>query len=213
MLASRRTWIIAGAFGAAAMILGGSFGPLVRGIVAREGAKHHVDVTVGGVRPAWFAVRLLDLEARPQRSSSIRAHVDELRVGVSALLRADRIAVRGADVVLTGSPESIREDWRNLRGERCGASDGRGASTAIEAAGVSIGGVDPGAPERGAELRGIGFSRNGGGTRIVVTEGRVRFGQAGIDLGDAAGQTDASGKLVRAHASTLTIGWTTNSDA
>ena len=212
MLASRRTWIIAGAFGAAAMILGGSFGPLVRGIVAREGAKHHVDVTVGGVRPAWFAVRLLDLEARPQRSSSIRAHVDELRVGVSALLRAERIDVRGADVVLTGSPESIREDWRNLRGERGGASDGRGASTAIEAAGVSIGWVDPGAPERGAELRGIGFSRNGGGTRIVVTEGWVRFGQAGIDLGDAAGQTDASGKLVRAHASALTIGWTTNSD-
>jgi len=212
-LPSRRNLVMAGAFATAAVTVVASFGPIVRRIVGREGAKRHLAVTVGGVRPAWFAVRLLDVDLAPQPTSGIRAHVGELRVGVSALLRVTRVDVRGAEVVLTGSPESIREEWRNWRGERGEPSERHGATPAIEAAGVSLRWVDPGASERVAELRGMALSRDDAGTRLIVTDGRIRLGRAGVELGEGAAQTDASGMLIRAHARALTVGWTTSGDS
>jgi hypothetical protein len=210
---SRRDLIVAGALATAAAAIAVSFAPVVRGIVARAAALRHAEVTVGTVRPGWFAVRLLDLQVRPLGASSIRVHVDEVRLGLSGWLRLSRVDARGAAVELTGSPEAIRDDWRRFRGERRETSEGNGHGTPIDAAGVSVRWVDPDAPNRGAELRGIAFSRDAVGVRLLVTDGQLRFGRAGIDLGQATAQTGADGRLIRAHVGPLTVGWIANVDA
>ena len=203
----RQKWVVAGVLGATALAAAASFVPLTRAIVSREAQKRHLDVVLGSVRPGWLAVRLLDVRVHPIESSTIRAHVDEVRVGLTPLLGLAHLDVRGADVVLTGSPESIREDWHRMRGERDDGPARSGRAIPVEATGISVHWIDPAAPELGAELRGVAASHDSTGARLAVTDGQLRFGRIDVALGDGAAQTDEHGRLVRAHAAALTVGW------
>jgi hypothetical protein len=203
---------VGGGLAAVAVLSLASCGPLVRARVAAEASRRHLRVEVGGVRPGWFAVRLSDVKVEPLGISSMRAHVDAVRVGVGVLLRVQEVEVRGAEVVLTGSAETLRDDWRKWRGDRRETPDENRRSPAFEASGVSVRWADGTGPEGGAELRGLAASHDSKGTRLTATEGRLRFGRAGVDLSEAAAEVDAKGMLVRAHAAALTVGWTSIPD-
>jgi len=208
----RRKLAVAGVLAATAFAATASFGPVVRAVVVREAARRHLDVRVGSVRPGWFAVRLLDVDVQPAGTTTIRAHVTELRVGLG-LLRVSSLDLRGAELVLRGTPEAIREDWRRFRGPDSPRAAPSGPATPLRAEGGSVRWVDPAAPEVGAELRGVAATRDASGGRLTIAEGRIRFGHAGVDFGDATAQSDANGQVVRAHAGALTIGWMSNPDA
>jgi hypothetical protein len=213
---SRRQAIVVGAMVGGVALAVGCVGPIVRAQVAREAARRNLEIKVGGVRAGWFAVRLVDVTIQPQGISTIRAHVDELRVGLSAILRVDRVELRGVDLLAQGSPESLRDDWVRWRGahsEHKDESEPNGRSTPLEATGVSLRWVDPGARDRGAELRGVAVFRDSKGSRIAVTDGKARFGRAEVDFAEGVAEIDPRGMLARAHSTSLTVGWTVRSDA
>jgi hypothetical protein len=146
----------------------------------------------------------------------MRAHLDEVRVGIGALLQPQSVEVRGGQVLFAGSPESIQEDWDRWRGERPKEGDG-GQRRRIEASGVSVrwedSPVSAAGPNRMADLKNVSLSRDPGGTRAVVQSGHARFGRAEVDVSEAAAALNEQGVLVRARARALTIGWTESPDA
>jgi transglycosylase-like protein len=209
----RRKLAVAGVLAATALTAVATFGPVARAVIAREAAKRNLDVVLRSARPGWFAVRLLDVDVRPIGTTTIRARVRELRIGLSPLLGVSRLDLQGVELALTGTPEAIREDWRRFRGDGAERTGPGGRVTPLRAEGVSVRWVDPAAPELGAELSGLAAARDSAGGRLTIAEGRIRFGRAGIDLGDATAQTNATGKVLRSHARAVTIGWTPNPDA
>jgi hypothetical protein len=209
----RREVIGVGTIAATALLVAVSFGPIVRGRVAAEAVRRRLEVKVGGVRPGWFAVRLLDLRLQPRGFPSMRAHVAEARIELSALLRVQRVELRGGEVVLDGTPESLRDDWRQWSGEHDEIAERTGRRPSLEATGMSVRWVDRESPELGAELRGLTGLRDSHGTRVAMTDGHARFGRAGIDMSEAVAEMDPKGMLVRAHATAVTVGWTANPDS
>jgi hypothetical protein len=212
VLTSKRALIWAGSVAGALILGGAAFGPVVRARVAQEAARRHVEATIGGVRPGWFAVRLLDVRVQPAGISSIRAHLDEVRVGFSAFFGVQAVELHGGEVLLNGSPESLREDWEKWRGDRPKESNASHRPS-LEATAVSVRWVEGAPSASNAELRGLSVLRDDVATRISVTDGHARFGHAEVDVSEAAAMADRNGKINRARARTLTVGWTESAEA
>ena len=201
----RRPIVVAGALLGAIAIAVAIYGPVVRAVVHREASRRHVDVSIGSVRPGWFAVRLLDVSAQPQGMSSIRAHVDEVRVGLGILFQVRRLGAHGVQLALTGSPESLREDWHKWRGDRPQA-DGSSSRLPIEVDGLYLKWVDPDASTWGADLHGAAVSRDAAGTRLALGDGRIQLGAASVELNDVDASLDADGMFSKARIKALTVG-------
>ncbi|MDP9000126.1 MAG: transglycosylase domain-containing protein [Myxococcota bacterium] len=201
--------IASGALAGVAVVMAICVGPLVRTRVAAEAARRHLEANIGAVRLGWFALRLEAVDIQAQGFTSMRARIDEVRVSLSALMKVRQVELRGGLVTLTGSPDSLRDDWHKWRDHR-GVPEHSDRSTALKLTGLSVSWVDTQSPAMSANLYGIGVLRDGQGTQLTVTDGHARFGRAGIDLGQATADFDARGMLVRAHVGSLTVGWTAN---
>lgn len=208
----RRQLIATSVVAAAAILVAIGFGPLVRARVTAEAARRHLETKIGAVRPGWFAVRLEAVDIQPEGLTSMRARVDVVSVSLSAVLKVRQVELRGGEIALTGSPESLREEWHSWREHRGATKHGDGSPT-VKVTGVAVHWVDPQSPAMSADLRGLGVLRDGHGTQLTVTGGHARFGRAGVDLGETTADIDASGMLVRAHVGALTVGWTASTDS
>jgi hypothetical protein len=203
----RRQLIAVAAAGAAVVAAGASFGPIARAAVSREAVRRHLDVKLGGVRPGWFAVRLLDVDVQPTGASGIKAHVDEVRVGVSALLRPTRLELRGVDLALTGAPEALRDQWRAWRGEDPSSTAASGRPLPVEVSEAAVHWVAASGVDDGADLRGLSVAHDDRGTRVAFTDARVHFDGEAVALAEGAAELDARKALVRARAASVTVEW------
>jgi hypothetical protein len=198
----------------AAAVLGAvSFGPIVRALVRAEGARRRLDVTVGGVRPSFFGVRLLGLDVRPSGLDSCRVHVGELALGLGVSLGIARIDADGVQVSLTGSARSLLEDWRRWVGPREPAEGTGRPSAILKATKVAVHWVDPGSPVWGADLRNLTVSRDFAGTRLALGDGQLRLGAVTLDVAEAAAELSPSGLLLAAQATTLDVALSTEAES
>lgn len=208
-LTRRRLAVVAG-FVVAALAGGLAFGPCVRGRVATEAARRHLDVQVGAVRAGWFAVRLLDVGLSPRGLGGARIHLDEVRVGLSLALQVDTIEVHGGEVTVTGDVDRLRQEWsawRNPPREGDGGESRRHSVPLLIGDSIAVRWVEEGNPIPRAELRGVGFNRDRAGTRLAVESARVEAGLARLELADGSLALDPDGALVRARAGALVVEW------
>ena len=183
------------------------FGPCVRSKVAAEANRRHLDVVVGGVRPGWFAVRLVDVTVRPHGAERVDATIGEVRIELGMMLGVERIAARGGHLRLDGSASQIASDLERWRAElpaSGGASSARSIPILAEA--MSLAWSDAGAARTNvAEATGLGFSRSESGTRVTAASARWHELRGDLEVGDCSIELDPTGKLRAAHAATAEI--------
>ena len=77
-----RTCLLGGVGVAAVLLVVGllAFGPIVRSRIAKEGERRRLDVTVGSVRPGFFAVNLKDVHVKLQGVSGVEVRIDDVHV-------------------------------------------------------------------------------------------------------------------------------------
>jgi Transglycosylase len=135
------------------------------------------------------------------------AHLDEVRVDLGVFFQVRRVELQGGQVLLNGTPESLRDDWEKWAGERP-KEVGGGPHLPVEATGISVSWAESAPSTSAGELQGLSALRDNAGTRVSATGGHARLGRSQIEFTEAAAEMDARGKLVRAHARALTVGWT-----
>ena len=131
-----------------------SFGPVVRGRIAREAERRKLDVDVGMVRPGFFAISLADVRIRPRGVVGIEARIDSVRLDVGATLSLNHLQAKGGGIFVEGEPEDVAQHLRDLRasgGERSAAT--AGAKTPVSVEGLSLAWKLP----SGGELSGSGI--------------------------------------------------------
>ncbi len=153
-------------------------------------------VTVGRVRPGWFAVTLSDIAVKPEGVVGLEAHVDEVRVEVSSTLGVERVVARGAHVNAEDDAVAELTAWRVRHPQK---SEGAGSKTALSVEGASLSWKRPyGDVDATIDATGMTVTRNGEGTRlstetVVMTRKRAR-----VALGTTSASVEA-GKLHDAH--------------
>src|SRR5436189_4082140 len=106
-LSRGRMWGLGVAGTTLALLVAGvvAFGPVVRARVAKEGARRHLDVRVGSVRPGFFAVGLKDVRVRLEGVSGAEVRLDDVRIGLTAGLSVQEVTGHGGEIKLEGEPE------------------------------------------------------------------------------------------------------------
>src|SRR5690348_4818967 len=81
-----RAWLLGGAGVVLTLIIAGliAFGPIVRSRVAKEADRRRADVTIGSVRPGFFAVNLEDVHVRLRGVSGVEVKIDKVHVDLTA---------------------------------------------------------------------------------------------------------------------------------
>jgi hypothetical protein len=189
-----------------------AIGPVVRARIASEAARRRLDVTVGAVRPGFFALSLRDVRVRPEGVAGIELYLDTVGVDLSASLHPREIVARGGAINVDGEPEEIVERLRTFRrsGGGGGSSDSSGARTPLSVQDVVLSWRTP----SGGEISGAGLraSRDGGAlhvgcthlsgryrdTTVDLTGGEVEIGQDGVPRRIAATALDVIHEAPRA---------------
>jgi hypothetical protein len=182
-----------------------SVGPVVRAIVAREAQRRRLDVRVGGVRLGWFVIRLVDVEARPSGVASIHLAAKEADISLGIFLHPTSIDVSGAEMTLSGSPDSVRHDWQDWRAAAHpeGRSDGRRLPVAVTGASLRWTGPDG----KIAEAHEVSVTQDGAGTRLAAGDGEFHVGGSTLVFGRLVAALDRAGTISRARAAALTFAW------
>jgi hypothetical protein len=89
-----------------------AFGPIVRARIAKEGERRRLDVTVGAVRPGFFAVNLKDVHVKLQGVTGVEVRVDDVHVDLTAGLSVREVAAHGGEIRVEGEPEEVVERLR-----------------------------------------------------------------------------------------------------
>jgi hypothetical protein len=112
-----KAWLLgAGAFGLVLLIAGLlAFGPIVRSRVAKEGQRRRLDVTVGSVRPGFFAANLDDVHVKLQGVSGVEVRLDEVHVDLSVGFSVREVAAHGGEIQVDGEPEDVMERLRTFQ--------------------------------------------------------------------------------------------------
>ena len=194
----RRKRVAAGAIGALVVALGAavSFGPLVRGRVAREAAKRGLEVSVGGVRPGWFAVVLEDVSVVPEGTTGVRAHAGTVRIDVGVSLGVQRLGVSDVKADLEGDALAEIAAWRARHPSR-GETSGPKTPIVVERAALSwkraFGDADA-----SIDAAGIAVKRDAGGTSLTSESLVLARRDATVSLGATSADLEA-GRLKDAH--------------
>lgn len=187
-----------------------AFGPAVRARVATEGARRGLDVTVGSVRPGWFAVELRDVVIHPEGVPGVEAWLAEVDISLSIGLGVQAIQLHGGEVRIQGDADALRAELRAWREARSTTRAGGNRGTLpVSADSFRAVWTDDGqAPHMDAH--GLGLRRDNEGLRVAAGDvhlRRIDTGSEMIDLTDAALDLDPGGELVRAHAGAAVLAW------
>lgn len=164
----RRRWLIGAGVAAGVLACGTlAFGPIARSRIEREAERRHLDVSVGSVRPGFFAVVLKDVHVRPSGSQAIDARLDDVRVDLAATLSVREVSVHGGEVSIDGEPDEIEARLRELRGgggEGAASGGGRASRIALGVSDLALRWKIP----SGGEVTGSGISveRDENGTKV-----------------------------------------------
>ncbi len=180
-----------------------AFGPLVRARVAREAALRNLEVTVGSVRPGFFAAVLGDVRVRAP-GVPIDVHVSELRVSFTAGLSAREIEARGGEIEVDGDLDEVVARVREFRkaGLRT-RSDEAKAHTPIAVAEVNASWRFPNGDK--LTVAGLRASRDASGIRVGGSRISARRGRSALDVTEADVTLGNDGALSRIHAAAVAL--------
>ena len=136
-----RPWLLGSASGLVVLVIALlASGPLVRARVAKEAARRRVDVTVGSVRPGFFAVSLKDVHVHLLNAPGMEVRFDEVHVDLSAGLSVREVAAHGGEIRIEGEPEDVVERLKAFQKEgKSGTPPAdKGRKLAVSADGLSL---------------------------------------------------------------------------
>jgi len=168
-LAARwRTWVIllVGS-GLALVAFAVVFRLLVRARVMKEGAQRGLTITMGDVRPGFFAVNLRDLRVELPEIHGVDMHFANVRINLSAMLSPKEVLVEGGQIRIDGEPEELVDQLRRFRKVGDGRTSERAHRMPIHVSGVSLAWRMP-----------SGGSLSGAGLRFARTDDAIAFGGA-----------------------------------
>ncbi|AKU97198.1 Monofunctional biosynthetic peptidoglycan transglycosylase [Labilithrix luteola] len=189
----RNAWIALGAVAFAIVFAAAAFGPIVRARIGSEAAKRRLEVSVGGIRPGFFAIRLKDVQVRLAGVQGLEVRLDDVRVGISGGLGLREITAQGGGIHVEGEPEDLVDRLRAFRKDgpaSSGTSEGS-SRTPVTVEGLSLAWKMPSGGELSGDhlrfvregdslrLAGAHLSANHQRTTIRVTDGDVELGTDG----------------------------------
>lgn len=192
--------VLAGGVAAAA------FGPVVRGKVAAEAERRHLDVELGAVRPGFFAVVLRRVRVSPRGVPGLALELDEVRVDLTAGLSLREIAAHGGRVLLEGEPEEIRRRVEETRRASTGTGGEGGAPRSrvpVAAHGITVAWKAP----SGASVKGEGIhvARGDDGVRLGAAALATTYDRLGLELRGLEVELAPEGTLRKVGAATLDV--------
>ncbi len=202
-----KAWLLAAAALGLALLIGGllAFGPIVRSKVAKEAERRRLDVTVGSVRPGFFAVGLKDVHVKLQGVSGVEVRLDEVHVDFTAGFSVREVAAHGGEVQLDGEPEELVERLRAFQksGPPAGAAE-KGHRTPVSADGLALAWRMPdGGAVNGS---GIKLSRADEGIRVAAARISAARQRASVEIIEGGVELGADNVLRRVSAAAMTIG-------
>ncbi len=184
-----------------------AFGPIVRSRVAKEGERRRVDVTVGTVRPGFFAVALKDVRVRLKGVEGLEVRLDEVKVDLSAGFSVRAVAAHGGEVRIEGEPEDVVERLRAYQknGSPTAASDKeKGHRTPMSADGLAL--VWKIANEGEITGAAIRVSRDDDAIRLGAARVAATYKRASLEVIGGDVELGPDGVARRVAATSVTIG-------
>jgi hypothetical protein len=183
-----------------------AFGPVVRSRVAKEAARRKVDVSVGAVRPGFFAVTLKDVKVKPEGVDGVSARLDEVRITLTAGLSVREVSAKGGSIDVGGDPEDVIERMKSFRKSGGGgpSSGGAASNVPVGVEGLALAWKLPSGGELTAA--GLALSRTEvGEMRVSCTRFVASHGPSSLEVTGGTIETDRDAGLRRVAAATLTL--------
>jgi hypothetical protein len=191
------------AAGLAGLLAATAFGPaMVRSRLKAAAQRHGLDVRVGGVRPGWFGIRLVDVAVATRGGEGIEASLPQVRVGLSATFHTTELEIDGGSVALHGPLDVLR---RQIEGN--GAAAQRGESTSslpIHARQLTLTWRDG---ARGSTGQGVWFDRDARGIQLGAERADVEDGAARLTFEKVSCEIGAGHLVDKVHAEAATVAW------
>ena len=208
-LASRlpKAWLLGVAAGALVLLVTVllAFGPIVRSRVAKEGQRRRLDVTVGSVRPGFFAASLKDVHVKLQGVSGIEVRLDEVHVDLTVGLSVREVSAHGGELLLDGEPEEVIERLRAFQknGPPATASE-KSHRMPVSADGLALAWKLP--AEGAINASGIKLARGDDGVRLSCGRMTAAYRRASLDIVDGEVELGPENTLRRVAATAVTVG-------
>ena len=202
-----KAWLAIGAGVAVVLLVAGllAFGPMVRSKVAKEGQRRRLDVTVGSVRPGFFAARLGDVHVKLQGVTGVEVRLDEVLVDLTAGFSVREISAHGGEIQLDGEPEDVVERLRAF--QKSGpppAATEKGHRTPISADGLALAWKLPG--DGAITASGIKLARADEGVRLTCGRVGASYKRASLEIIEGEVELGPENALRRISATAVTVG-------
>jgi hypothetical protein len=181
------------------------FGPYVRHKAEAAATARGFTIEIGSVRPAWFGAVLSDVKLRPEGTTSVNVHIEEVMVDLTPMAAH----AHGGKLTLEG-PTAIDDliAWRARRPQGSGETSAH--KTAIDADAMEASWTGG---ELDFEAHDIVFRRDDSGTHVETVRAHASSHGISADLGKGILDLDAHGKLSNAHADDVELGVVLQSEA
>jgi hypothetical protein len=201
--------------GVAVVLTGGGalgFAPLVRSRIAALALRHNISIDVGGVRPGWFAITLSHVHVRPDSIHGVDAQVDELRVELTSLFAVEHVIARGGAIQIDAAPATLAREVREWREKQPTGSGGNGSSIDLRGEGFSLTWHSPEDATFLVDARGISISRDAEGYKFEVEGASAQQEGLAVHLATASAELTRAGELRSAHAASVDLTSSGDSD-
>jgi hypothetical protein len=182
-----------------------AFGPIVRSRIAKEGERRRLDVTVGSVRPGFFAVNLKDVHVKLQGVSGIEVRIDDVHVDLTAGLSVHEVTAHGGEISVEGEPEDVVERLRAFqKGGAASTTGEKGHRMPISADGLALAWKLPSEGEiSGAALK---LSRGDDAIRLACGRLAATYKRASLEIIGGDVELGPDGVARRVAATSVTVG-------
>lgn len=202
---SRRTLVALLAVVAVVFVGALAFPPLARARVEAEGARRRLEVTVGSIRPGFFAVVMHDVRVRPAGVAGVDVQLEEVRVELTAGFSVREVVARGGAIRAEGEPDELMDRLRAWRGEARGGGEGAGGRrAALAATGLALSWT---LPASGGSVRGEGLRASRAEDKVLLGCAKLVAERGHDALEIASGELELApdGALRRATASAISL--------
>ena len=168
--------------------------------------KRGLEIEMDRVRPGWFAVKLSDVEVRPEGITDLRVTLSEVEIGFGMWMRPRRVSILGGRATAEGALSDLQNEldaWKARHPRppgRSTATSQRVLAVTGDALAVAwTGGSD------GFEGAGISFSRDDNGLRVNAPELHAKHGEWDVELAEVGVSLSKDGSLSDAHAKRVAV--------
>ena len=181
-----------------------AFGPIVRSKVASEAARRDLEVTVGSVRPGFFAATLRDVHVRPRAVPEIDVRLDEVRVDLSVGLSVQEVTAHGGQIDVSGEPEEIFDRLKSAKKTTSSETTSK-SKLPLSMDGIGLAWKLP----SGGELSGSGLhaSRNASATKLGCLKCSASHKHVTLEIADGEVELAPDSTLRRVTASAMNVAY------